>query len=133
LKGPTRSISSLAISADGKFLAAASLDGTVTVWDTAEWKETRDLKADEGILTLAFSPDGTKLATGGWENVVQIWDMNTGKELGGLAGHTAPISSVAFSPRGDQVVSASLDQTVRVWNVASAAQKVEAPKKDEKN
>jgi WD40 repeat protein len=132
LKGPLRSISSLAFARDGKYLAAASQDGAVTLWEGPEWKESRVIKADEGLLAVAFSPDGSKLATGGWENVVQIWDVASGMELGGLAGHTQPISCVVFNAAGDQVISASLDNTVRVWNVASAAQKVEPPKKEEK-
>ena len=88
--------------------------------------------ADEGILTLAFDRAGDKLATGGWEKVVKIWDLKSGKELGGLAGHTHSISSVMFNTKGDQVVSASLDGTVRIWNIADARQKVDPPKKEEK-
>ena len=132
LKGPARAISSLAFTRDGKYLASASQDGTVMLWDGLEWKDIRTVKADEGVLAVAFSPDGTKLATGGWENVVQIWDVESGKELGGLAGHTLPISCVIFGPGGDRVVSASLDQTVRIWDVSAAKQKVNAPKKEEK-
>jgi WD40 repeat protein len=130
-----RRVDAVAFSPDGKLLVAGGQDGTVTIWETVlgdgATVPVRTFKTGEGVLAVALSPDGAKLAAAGWGNAVQIWDTKSGKELGGLAGHERPISSVVFNLAGDRVISASLDQTVCVWDVSAAKQKVDPPKKAE--
>jgi len=40
---------------------------------------------------------------------------DTGKELGRLQGHQAPVTSLAFSPNGDYLASGSADTTALLW------------------
>src|SRR6185437_42020 len=78
-------IRSIAISADGKYLAAGIRYGVVKVWSTADWKEQYSLPGSGDMVAVAFSPDGTKLATseGDWNRggVVNLRDAATGKVL----------------------------------------------------
>jgi len=64
-KGHSSSVSSVAISADGKTLASASLDSFIKLWDMKTGKEIRSLIAHSFyIFSVAISPDGKTLAGG---------------------------------------------------------------------
>lgn len=61
--GATQGISSLALSADGTRLAAASVDKVVRVYDTASKAEVGRVPL-ERVGFVAFSPDGARLVVG---------------------------------------------------------------------
>jgi WD40 repeat protein len=55
-------------------LAAASLDGTVRIWDTAKGKELIAVEHDDSVQSVAFSPDGKLLAVGAGKTV-KLWEV----------------------------------------------------------
>jgi WD40 repeat protein len=73
LAGPARAqptntteITALAFTPDGKTVVAASLDGTLRLWDVAGKKETQQVAAHKGgVYGGALSPDGKRFATAG--------------------------------------------------------------------
>jgi WD40 repeat protein len=70
----------MAISPGGAWLATASRDGTVRVWDLPGARPLAALHAHQGsVRAVAFSPDGRTLATAGEDRLAKLWD------LGGLA------------------------------------------------
>ncbi|OWK43479.1 WD40 repeat domain-containing protein [Fimbriiglobus ruber] len=61
---------------DGQTLAAASLDGTITFYDTASFRETARFAWNLGPLhSVAFAPDGLTCAAGAGHGQVLIWDL----------------------------------------------------------
>jgi WD40 repeat protein/serine/threonine protein kinase len=120
LRGHKGPVNSVAFGPDSKRLASASLDQTVTVWDSATGKQIRTLKGHTGwVLSVAFSPDGKHLASGGADTTLRVWDIQTGQGLRTLKGHSGGVQSVAYSPDGQHLVSASADHTVRVWDMGT--------------
>jgi WD40 repeat protein/tRNA A-37 threonylcarbamoyl transferase component Bud32 len=117
---------SIAFSHDGRRVAGASWDGTVTVWDTGG-KVIHTFRGDRDEDTwvgnrpegqrLAFSPDGRRLASASGYRAVKLWDLDNGQFLQVFKGHTAFIHAVAFSPDGRRLATASVDRTVKVWTV----------------
>jgi WD40 repeat protein len=119
-----REIQGLVFSPDRRYLASASGDGTVKIWDATrlgekqEARRTLRARAPEFGFKLAFSPDGRRLVAGAEENTVKIWDVQTGEELKKFIGHRGDVWAAAFSPDpgGRWVASAGEDSTVKVWD-----------------
>lgn len=73
-------LEALAFSADGRYLATASGDGTVRIWQVADRRLRAVLLSPGGALyAVAFSPDGTTLvATNNEEPFnVYLWDTSS--------------------------------------------------------
>lgn len=67
----------LAFHPSGKYLAAASNDATIKLYDTATWAVARTFTWDIGRMrSVAFSPDGTLAAAGSDKGKVVVWDVD---------------------------------------------------------
>lgn len=130
LDGASDWLLSLAISVDGKALAAGGYDGKLRVWELSGGKKLVEVAAQPAspangpaaplniVSTVAFSPDGKLLALGGSDGQVHVFQAADGKLLRSLPGHTGTVTSLAFHPAGELIASASKDRTIRLWNVA---------------
>lgn len=106
----------LALSPDGKRVAAATRDGgAIRIYGTAGGAFERELKghAGEWVRSVAWSADGKLLASGGDDTKIWIWSVESGDKVAALEGHTNSPYGVAFSPDG-RLASAG-DRSVRVW------------------
>ena len=126
LRGPEKSIRVLAISRDGKRVAAGGPFDTIWLWEVATGEAKKLVGHDEGgIRQLAFSPDGRRLASAGADHTIRLWDVASGKSEV-LRGHEDVVFKVDFDRAGAQLFSAASDGTVRLWSVgektASATQ-----------
>ena len=101
-------ITSLAITADGDQIAAASASGSIAIIDRTTRSLARSL-AGSGlpIWSIAFLPDGRTLLSGGGDRVIRRWNAETGEASGTVAigGPTDPLSAYAGDP-GAQVFRA---------------------------
>src|SRR5262249_23512811 len=108
----------LAISPDGKTLAALDWDVSVRFWEIATGNERAAYgKALPRPAALSFSPDGRLLAEGGHDGALTIRELPSLKELARRAAHQAQLQSLTFSADGKFLVSTSKDCTALVWDV----------------
>jgi WD40 repeat protein len=107
----------LAVSADGRWLAAADPDRGVQLYEVTTGQVVRSLAGNPTRVTaLAFSPDGNRLVTGGADEAVRVWDVESGQEVLALPGAGGPVAAVAWDRAGDAVYA--LDDALRVWGRA---------------
>jgi WD40 repeat protein/uncharacterized caspase-like protein len=114
-----RSVSKLAISADGSTLA---LDGesSAVFWPSNNLNPPRPQAPLLNFTTgLAINRDGRLIAWGGG-NEVYIWDRAAAAMLHILRGHEEGINEVAFSPDGSTLASCS-NSVVKLWSVRDGA------------
>ncbi len=125
-EGGAGKIAALAISPDGKWLAAGgqmrdSIDGghPIRLYDFATGEIVALLRGHNGmVLSLAFSPDGGLLASGSTDNTAIIWDVQTRTWLHQLKGHSADVNRVAFTLDGGGLVTGSDDRRALIWRVS---------------
>src|SRR5260370_37426518 len=91
-------VSSIALSPDGKRLAAAS-DKTIYIWDAALGKRLQLLSGHtSSINRVVWSPAGQWLASAGNDYTVRLWDTKTAKEVRQFKVTQATAHGLAFAP-----------------------------------
>ena len=115
------SISSVAFSPDGKFLATSDTNGEICLWrEFADGEQLLSITEHSSwVRTVAFSPDGQTLVSCSTDRTLKLWNVSTGECLKTLRGHTSRVWCVAFSPDGKTLASSSDDQTVKLWNAST--------------
>ena len=132
LTGPDQAISSIAFSADGRQVAAASWDKSAWVWNLADDRGRMVGKKFElgRALAVVFSPDGQSLAVGAdyKEKNVVVYDLSR-QSAAGLLLHVpseaGDVTRLAYSDNGRYLVAGFSSGVLAVWELA-AAQRDEA-------
>ena len=104
----------VAFSPSAAFIASASQDGTVKLWQP----DGTLLNSLEGhrseIWGLAISPNGQIIASASDDSTVRLWQPG-GTLIKTLTGHRGAVNAVAFSPDGRLIASAGEDGEVKLW------------------
>jgi len=111
-------------SPDGLYIASASDDGTVRIWNAGSGQSVvQPLETHEdAVRTVAVSHDCTFIVSGSEDTSVRVWDAYTGvATIPPLRGHKGLVLSVSISPDGRLIASASTDQTIKLWDTQSGA------------
>jgi len=109
---------SVAFSTDGAYVASASSDSNIRIWDVGGNMLTpHPLHGhDDSVNSVAISSDGNFIVSGSGDHSVRIWNAQTGEpSISPLLGHTNSVETVALSSDGCLIVSASSD-AVRLWD-----------------
>lgn len=127
LKGHKDIIYSIVYSVDGSWLASASADSSIILWDMKGLSETeipptpRFLKGHaDAVYMVAFSPNGKWLASASADSTVRLWDIQNEKLEEAsfvLSGNQGAVYSLSFSPGGRWLASAGEDGTIQLWDM----------------
>ncbi|MFG2577201.1 helix-turn-helix domain-containing protein [Streptomyces sp. NPDC048481] len=116
LRGHRGPVNAVAFAPDGRTLATASSDGTVTLRRLADRRTTATFAMSGQARSVAFSPDGRTLAAGATDAPVHLWGAAGHHAQAVLPPSTAGARAVAFDPRGRRLALAAADGTVQVWD-----------------
>ncbi len=127
-------ITSLAVSADGAFLAYGSADGTVTVYDMEDGKMLKRFPIKKGrAMALQFAKDRARLLVGQTifkgdsaakkdGNVVRVYDVSSAEPVADIARHDGGIAAIELSPAGDQLLTTGFDNAARIWDLQTGTE-----------
>jgi hypothetical protein len=73
-------VTAIALSADGRLLAAGTPDSLLRIWDLAERRQRLKLRPPSRVKALAFSSDGRLLAAG-TDRTIIVWEAASGRQL----------------------------------------------------
>ncbi|KAI6761856.1 hypothetical protein HG531_002409 [Fusarium graminearum] len=129
LRGHSKPVSQVRISPNGRFIASASADATVKIWDATTGEHMDTLVGHmAGVSCLAWTPDSNTIASGSDDKAIRLWDRVTGRpktttrksvagqDMAPLKGHHNYIHCLAFSPKGNILASGSYDEAVFLWD-----------------
>ncbi len=114
LEGDADFVWGVSWSPDGRSVACASQDGTVTVW-AIETRTMRCVLETGWAFCVEWSPDGRFLASGSYSGELAIWDAETMARLRSWrTGGSSPVICLAWSPDGNSVAAGTLRGSIEV-------------------
>ncbi len=108
----------------GKYVATASHDRTIKVWEAESGKIVHTLATGTNWATgLRFSTNGKMLAASisssqaaSQPGEVRVWDTESAELKYTVGGHEGSIFDVAWSPANDCFATAGYDHCVKIWD-----------------
>lgn len=142
-EGHIQSVGAVAVARrEGRFLASASQDRTVKIWDLASLDRTvgsmpsrakalTTLKVhDKDINSIDIAPNDKMLVTGSQDKTAKLFGIDYSPAtrarpdseaklvpLGIFTGHKRGVWSVKFSPTDQVLATGSGDKTIKLWNI----------------
>jgi WD40 repeat protein len=111
----------MALSPDGKRLAASNIDGSLPLWGLPGRRALRPLSLKPAPSCLAFSPDSKQLAAGTYGNVT-VWSLGDKPEVKHripLALSTLNADALAWSPDGKLLAVGGQRPRILLWDLAA--------------
>ncbi len=135
LKGLQENMGAVALSADGRFLAAGSTTSAVCVWDLRSGERfTLDGSGKPAPKPprVSFSPDGKRLASRSAyvvdpysrQTEITVWDLTTRKAIVAIKNLPQGLGPPVFSPDGQYVTGPNFFGGVQVWDAATGREAV---------
>jgi WD40 repeat protein len=115
--------SRIAVSPDGKWIASASDDSSVVIWDSRNGAEVQRLRGHQlDVGSVIFSKDGRYLGSLGMTSLsngkaeIKIWNIAEKREIKGFE-IASYVYHLAFSPDGRFLATAG--SGLKVWNATT--------------
>ena len=120
---PCETFMALALSPNGRYLAASDASNTVSIWEVKSRSRLCQItESCAPVESLVFSPDSAALMTG-CDYVVQHWEIPSGQCLRIWRSDRHPARQLALSTQPRQLLSSHADQTLRCWQFSAARQR----------
>jgi WD40 repeat protein len=119
------SVLCLAVSVDGKHIAAGGCDRTVRVWEYPSYKLEQSIENHaDWVLGVAFSPDGKHLLTCSRDKTAKVWDLSAKESVLTFPDHQQPVFGVGVKADGKTAFSAGIDKQLRMWNATGEGKQI---------
>jgi WD40 repeat protein len=109
-------------SPDGRFLASASNDRSVCIWDMHDGSRRRSWDGAANFMSVTFSPNGRYVAAGGGNGLLYVWNVRTGSLVAKCTtggGGVVDLKAVLFTPDGKGILTGA--NILQFWDASSLA------------
>jgi WD40 repeat protein/tRNA A-37 threonylcarbamoyl transferase component Bud32 len=106
-------------SPDGRYWAAATGAGPLTVWDGGGKEPTVCARVRDFTAALDFSPDGRRIVVASPGGGFGVYDVATGRLERRWGGPAFGCRSVLFHPDGERFAADYPDGLIQIWSSAS--------------
>lgn len=118
-----KSVTSVAVSTDSKYLATADMSPNIQIWDPQTLKHIHTFTGHKDtIIGLVFRKNTHDLYSASKDRSVKIWSLDEMAYVETLFGHQSPITSIDALTRERAVTSGGRDTTVRIWKIVEESQ-----------
>lgn len=115
-EGHEGSVYQVAIDPKEQWVASASADGSVRMWDLATREQLHAWNTDAPMKAVAFSPDGRVVAAGSENAFIYIWDTESHRLVYRIIGHQSYVTDLHFVSPTD-LLSSSRDGSCKLWKL----------------
>ena len=110
-------ISSIDIHPKGSYLATASGDYTINLWDLLTLKVKAQFCHDSVVWSTKFHDTGDFLLSSNDNGLINLYDLNICQVRETYRGHTDSVNKINFQPFTNYFASASSDKSISIWDM----------------
>jgi len=116
MTGHVQLVNHVVFSPNGLFVASASFDRSVRLWDGSTGKFIAAMRGHvQAVYQVCWSADSRLLLSGSKDSTLKLWDVATKKQKLELPGHADEVFAVDWSPDGQKVASGGKDRVLKMW------------------
>lgn len=117
MSGHQQVINDINFSPNAQFLASASFDKSLRLWDGRSGDHIATLRGHIGqVFQVCWSADSRLLCSCSADKTLKVWNTR-GEMIRHLTQHEDKVEALDWCPNGERVISGSNDHLVSIWKV----------------
>ncbi|KAG4303979.1 hypothetical protein PORY_002632 [Pneumocystis oryctolagi] len=117
LTGHQNLVNHVSFSPDGQWIASASFDNSVKIWNGLTGDFIASLRGHvASVYQCSWSSDSRMLVSSSKDTTLKVWDIREKKLKCNLPGHFDEVFACDWSPDGTRVGSGGKDKNTKIWS-----------------